>query len=60
LVYIRPEASRIFPAATVLELPTWDDVIAGLLAAKVEAIYCDEFEIRGIVKNNPALSGCTC
>jgi hypothetical protein len=31
-------------------------VIASLLVGKVEAIYRDEFEIRRIIKNNPALN----
>ena len=31
-------------------------MIASLLNGKVEAIYRDEFEIRRIVKNNPALN----
>jgi polar amino acid transport system substrate-binding protein len=49
-------AKTNFPAASVIEAPTWDDVIANLLAGKVDAIYRDEFEIRRIVKNNPALN----
>ena len=49
-------AKANFPAATVIEGRTWDEVIASLLAGKVEAIYRDEFEIRRIVKNNPALN----
>ena len=31
-------------------------MIASLLVGKVEAIYRDEFEIRRIIKNNPALN----
>lgn len=49
-------AKANFPAATVVEMRTWDDVIAILLAGKVDAIYRDEFEIRRIVKNTPALN----
>jgi polar amino acid transport system substrate-binding protein len=49
-------AKANFPAATVVEERSWDDVIASLLAGKVEAIYRDEFEIRRIVKNRPALN----
>ena len=49
-------AKANFPAATVVEGRTWEDVIASLLNGKVEAIYRDEFEIRRIVKNNPALN----
>jgi polar amino acid transport system substrate-binding protein len=49
-------AKANFPAAEVVEAHTWDDVIASLLTGKVDAIYRDEFEIRRIVKNNPALN----
>jgi polar amino acid transport system substrate-binding protein len=49
-------AKANFPAATVVEGRTWEDVIASLVNGKVEAIYRDEFEIRRIVKNNPALN----
>jgi polar amino acid transport system substrate-binding protein len=49
-------AKANFPAATVVEARTWDDVISGLLAGKVDAIYRDEFEIRRIVKNSPGLN----
>jgi polar amino acid transport system substrate-binding protein len=49
-------AKTNFPAATVVEVRTWEDVIAALLAGTVDAIYRDEFEIRRIVKNNPALN----
>jgi ABC-type amino acid transport substrate-binding protein len=49
-------AKTNFPAASVIEARTWDDAIASLLAGKVDAIYRDEFEIRRIVKNNPALN----
>jgi polar amino acid transport system substrate-binding protein len=45
-----------FPAANIVEARTWDDVIANLLTGKVDAIYRDEFEIRRIVKNNPAFN----
>jgi polar amino acid transport system substrate-binding protein len=49
-------AKANFPGATVVEVRTWEDAIATLLAGKVDAIYRDEFEIRRIVKNNPALN----
>ena len=49
-------AKANFPTATLVERRTWDDVIADLLDGKVEAIYRDEFEIRRVVKNNPALN----
>jgi polar amino acid transport system substrate-binding protein len=49
-------AKANFPAATVVGARTWDDVIGNLFAGKVDAIYRDEFEIRRIVQNNPALN----
>ena len=49
-------AKSNFPEAIVVEEPTWDDAVASLLAGRVEAIYRDEFEIRRIVKNSPALN----
>jgi polar amino acid transport system substrate-binding protein len=49
-------AKANFPAAAVVEARSWDDVIANLLAGKVEVIYRDEFEIRRILKNNPTLN----
>ena len=49
-------AKTNFPEATVVKAPTWDDVIASLLAGQVDAIYRDEFEIRRIVKISPALN----
>jgi polar amino acid transport system substrate-binding protein len=45
-----------FPEASVAKAPTWDLVVASLLAGQVDAIYRDEFEIRRIVKISPALN----
>ena len=45
-----------FPEASVVKMPTWDDVVTSLLAGQVDAIYRDEFEIRRIVKISPALN----
>ena len=45
-----------FPEASVVKVPTWDDVVTNLLAGQVDAIYRDEFEIRRIVKISPALN----
>jgi polar amino acid transport system substrate-binding protein len=45
-----------FPEASVVKAPTWDLVVASLLAGQVDAIYRDEFEIRRIVKISPALN----
>ena len=49
-------AKANFPAATLVEAGTWEDVIESLLAGKVDVIYRDEFEIRRILKNRPTLN----
>jgi ABC-type amino acid transport substrate-binding protein len=45
-----------FPEATVVEEPTWDKAIDSLLNGQLDAIYRDEFEIRRVLKNRPALN----
>lgn len=47
---------RNFPAAEVVELADWNAATEALLAGKVDAIYRDEFEIRRVLKNRPALN----
>jgi len=49
-------AHRNFPAATVVEARNWDLAIDSLLTGRVDALYRDEFEIRRILKNKPALN----
>jgi polar amino acid transport system substrate-binding protein len=49
-------ARRNFPAATVLEARNWSEAIETLLKGQVDAIYRDEFEIRRVLKNKPALN----
>lgn len=49
-------ARRNFPDATVLEARNWDAAIESLLSGKVDALYRDEFEIRRVLKNRPALN----
>ena len=49
-------ASRNFPNASVVEAPNWDAAIENLLSRRVEAVYRDEFEIRRVLKNRPALN----
>ena len=49
-------AKTNFPEAIVVQARTWDDAVASLLAGQVDAIYRDEFEIRRVVKNSPALN----
>jgi ABC-type amino acid transport substrate-binding protein len=47
---------RNFPHAEIVPLDSWDLVIAALKARRVEAVYRDEFEIRRVLKIEPALS----
>jgi len=49
-------AKANFPAATLVEARTWEDVIESLLAGRVDVIYRDEFEILRILKNRPTLN----
>jgi polar amino acid transport system substrate-binding protein len=49
-------AHRNFPDATVVEAPNWDAAIESLLSGQVDAVYRDEFEIRRVLKNKPALN----
>lgn len=49
-------AQRNFPDAQISELQTWEDSIEALMNNRVDAIYRDEFEVRRVLKNNPALN----
>ena len=49
-------ARRNFPDATVVEAKSWDTAIESLLGGQVDALYRDEFEIRRVLKNKPALN----
>jgi ABC-type amino acid transport substrate-binding protein len=49
-------AHRNFPQATVVEAKNWDTAIDSLLSGQVQALYRDEFEIRRVLKNKPALN----
>jgi polar amino acid transport system substrate-binding protein len=49
-------ASKNFPDATVVEARNWDAAIENLLSGQVDAVYRDEFEIRRVLKNKPALN----
>jgi len=49
-------ARRNFRDAQISELQTWEDSIESLVRGRVEAIYRDEFEVRRVLKNNPALN----
>jgi polar amino acid transport system substrate-binding protein len=49
-------AKRNFPDAQISELQTWEDSVESLVNNRVEAIYRDEFEVRRVLKKNPALN----
>lgn len=49
-------AQRNFPDAQISELQTWEDSVESLVNNRVDAIYRDEFEVRRVLKNNPALN----
>ena len=49
-------AHRNFPEANVVEARNWDTAIGSLLSGQVNAVYRDEFEIRRVLKNKPALN----
>lgn len=49
-------AHRNFSDAQILEFETWDDSVDALVNNRVDAIYRDEFEIRRVLMNNPALN----
>ena len=49
-------AQRNFPDAQVAEMQTWEDAIDALASNRVDALYRDEFEIRRVLRNNPAFN----
>jgi polar amino acid transport system substrate-binding protein len=49
-------AQRNFPDAQISEFQTWEDSVQALMYDRVDAIYRDEFEVRRLLKNNPALN----
>lgn len=49
-------AHRNFPSANVVEARNWEVAIESLLNGQVGAVYRDEFEIRRVLKNKPALN----
>lgn len=40
--------ARYFPAATIVEFPSWDDAVAAVFSGEVLAVYRDELEIMKI------------
>jgi polar amino acid transport system substrate-binding protein len=47
---------RNFPSAEVVEMATWNETVEELSSRRVNAIYRDEFEVRRVLKNRPALN----
>ncbi len=47
---------RNFRDAQIVEMANWDAAIEGLVSRRLDAIYRDEFEIRRVLKNRPALN----
>lgn len=46
-------AKENFPAATVVEVKTWDAGIQALKDQKIDGLYRDEFEVRRVLERNP-------
>lgn len=49
-------ARRNFPKAKIEEFPTWNGVLAAVINGEVAAAYRDEFEVKRVLKEDPALS----
>jgi ABC-type amino acid transport substrate-binding protein len=45
-----------FPDAQIVEMANWNAAIEELIGRRLDAIYRDEFEIRRVLKNRPALN----
>jgi polar amino acid transport system substrate-binding protein len=48
-------ATKNYPAAQIVEFSGWDETIRALQDHKVDMVYRDEFEVRRILKLNPAI-----
>jgi len=48
-------ADRNFALATIIEYPTWKEAVDGLRSQEVDVLYNNEFEVRRVLKDNPAL-----
>jgi polar amino acid transport system substrate-binding protein len=44
-----------FPTAKVVPFDTWEETIEALKSGKVSVVYRDEFEVRSILINDPAI-----
>ncbi|MFM9967690.1 MAG: substrate-binding periplasmic protein [Burkholderiales bacterium] len=49
-------AQRNFRASQIVEFQNWEDSVEALIANRVDAVYRDEFEVRRVLKKNPALN----
>jgi polar amino acid transport system substrate-binding protein len=49
-------AERNFPNAQVSEFETWEDAVEALVNNRVDVLYRDEFEVRRVLRNHPALN----
>jgi polar amino acid transport system substrate-binding protein len=47
-------ADKNFSLATIVEYPSWNEAVDGLRNQDVDALYNNEFEVRRILKDNPA------
>lgn len=42
-----------FPQATIVEYPTWEDVVEAVVQGNILAAYRDELEVKKVVRNRP-------
>jgi ABC-type amino acid transport substrate-binding protein len=47
-------ADKNFSLATIVEYPSWNEAVDGLRNQDVDVLYNNEFEVRRILKDNPA------
>jgi polar amino acid transport system substrate-binding protein len=48
-------ADQNFPWAPIVQYQKWDDATQGLRSGEVDALYNNEFEVRRVLKEDPAL-----
>ena len=46
-------AKESFPAATIVEVKSWDDGVKALRDETIDGLYRDEFEVRRVLEKNP-------
>ncbi len=49
-------ATQSFPKATLKAYPSWADVVKAVRSGEVSAAYRDEFEIKRLLKSDPAVA----